>query len=158
MKATRISLIAVLITGVLAAYTPAGFAQDAKEAKPAPQRPQRADGPGGPGAPRGEAAKERLNKIAEELKLTDDQKTKFEAAMKAQQEKMRGSRDANSTPEERREKMKTVREEMTKTMKDILTPEQFAKWQEMPQGRGPGGQGRPGGPGGAKKAADTKAE
>jgi Spy/CpxP family protein refolding chaperone len=155
MKATRISLIAALIAGVLVAYTPAVSAQDTKESKPAPKR----EGPpGGPGGQRAEAAKERLNKMAEELKLTDDQKTKVEAVMKAQQEKMRGSRDTNATPEERREKMKTVREEMTKKMKEILTPEQFAKWEKMPQGRGPGGPGRPGAPTGDKKPADTKAQ
>ena len=169
MKAPRISLIAALIAGVLAAYTPAGLAQDANASKEAPKPAGRPAGPGGPGGQRGEMAKERLNKMAEELKLTDEQKTKVEAVMKEQQEKMRGSREANAnaTPEERREKMKTVREELSKKMKGILTPEQFEKWEKMPQGRGPGGQGRPGGPGGPppsgssapagdKKPADAK--
>jgi len=155
MKATKISLIAALIAGVLVAYTPAVRAQDAKDGKAAPKREGQ---PGGPGGQRGEAAKERLNKLAEELKLTDAQKTKVEAAMKEQGEKMRGSRDPNATPEERKEKMKASREEMSKKMKGILTPEQFAKWEKMPQGRGQGGQGRPGGPGGDKKPGDTKAE
>ena len=54
--------------------------------------------------------------------------------------------------------MKTVREEMTKQMKAILTPEQFAKWEKMPQSRGPGGPGRPGAPTGDKKPGDTKAQ
>lgn len=147
MKATRISVIAALIAGVLAAYAPAGHAQDAKDSKDAPKREGRPGGPGGPGGQRGEMLKERVNKMAEELKLTDDQKTKVEAALKEQQEKMRGSRDPASTPEERREKMKGVREELTKKMKEILTPEQFAKWEKMPQlGRGPGGPGGPGAP------------
>ena len=153
MKVTRISLIAALIAGVLVAYTPAVCAQDAKEVKPAPKRE---GGPGGPGGQRGEAAKERLNKMAEELKLTDEQKTKVEAAMKEQAEKMRGLRDA--TPEERKEKVKAAQEDMSKKMKGILTAEQFAKWEKMPKGRGPGGQGRPGGPGGEKKPGSTKAE
>ncbi len=167
MKLTKISLIAALIAGALVAYAPAGHTQDATAGKDAPKPEGRPGGPGGPGGPqRGEMAKERLNKIAEELKLTDEQKTKVEAAMKAQQEKMRGSREANanSTPEERREKAKVAAEEMSKKMKEILTPEQFAKWDKMPKGRGPGGQGRPGGPGGPggptgdKKPADKKAE
>jgi len=155
MKATKVSVIAALIASVLVAYTPAVSAQDAKESKPPPKR----EGPpGGAGGQRGEAAfKERLNKIAEELKLTDDQKPKVEKVLKEQQEKMRGSRDSASTPEERREKMKTLREEMAKKMKEILTPEQFAKWEKMPQGRGPGG-GRPGADGGAAKAPGTKAD
>ena len=153
MKATKISLMAALIAGVLVAYSPAVQAQDAKESKPAPKREGQ---PGGAGGQRGEAAKERLNKLAEELKLTDEQKTKVEAAMKEQGEKMRGLRDAPA--EERQAKMKAGREEMSKKMKGILTPEQFAKWEKMPQGRGPGGQGRPGGPGGARKPAEATPE
>lgn len=156
MKAKKISLIAALIAGVLVAYTPTGMAQDANAPKPEGR-------PGGPGGQRGEMAKERLNKLTEELKLTDEQKPKVEALMKEQQEKMRGAREANAnaTPEERREKAKAAREEMTKKMKVILTPEQFAKWEKLAPTRGPGGQGRPGGPGGpdgAKKPADKKAE
>jgi Spy/CpxP family protein refolding chaperone len=155
MKATRISLIAALIAAVLVAYSPAASAQDAKDSKEAPKREGRPDGPGGA---RGEAAKERLNKQMEELKLTDDQKTKFQAIMKEQGEKMRASRDPNATPEERKEKIKAGREELSKKMKAILTAEQFAKWEKMPPARGPGGPGRPGGPAGDKKAPDTKAE
>ena len=153
MKASKISLMGALIAGVLVAYTPAVYAQDAKEGKPPPKGEGR---PGGPGGQRGEAAKERLNKLAEELKLTDVQKPKVEAALKENQEKMRGLRDA--TPEERREKRKANVEALNKKMKDILTPEQFAKWEKMPLGRGPSGSGRPGSPGGDKKALDTKAE
>jgi len=153
MKATRISLIAALIAGVLVAYTPTVTAQDAKESKPAPKREAP---PGGQGGQRAEAAKERLNKLAEDLKLTDDQKTKVEAAMKEQQEKMRGLRDPNATREDRQEKMKTAREEMTRKMKEILTAEQFAKWEKMAPARGPGGQGRPGAPNGDKKPVDPK--
>lgn len=155
MKATRISLIAALIAGVLVAYSPAASAQEAKDDKSPPKGEGR---PGGPGGARGEAAKERLNKLAEELKLTDVQKTKVEAVMKEQQEKMRGSRDPNATPEERKEKMKAGREELSKKMKAILTPDQFTKWEKMPQGRGPGGPGRPGGPAGEKKDGGSKVE
>jgi Spy/CpxP family protein refolding chaperone len=155
MKPMRISLIAALIASVLVAYSPAASAEEVKDGNAAPKGEGR---PGGPGGARGEAAKERLNKLAEELKLTDVQKTKVEAAMKEQQEKMRASRDPNATPEERKEKMKAGREEMSKKMKAILTAEQFAKWEKMPQGRGPGGPGRPGGPGGEKKDGGPKVE
>jgi periplasmic protein CpxP/Spy len=163
MKTKRISLIAALIAGVLVAYLPMGQAQDANASKDATKPAGRPSGSGGPGGQRAEMAKERLNKMAEELKLTDEQKTKVEAVMKEQQEKMRGAREANAnaTPEVRREKAKAAREEVSKKMKGILTPEQFAKWEKMPMGRGPGGQGRPGGPGGPaseKKPAEKKAE
>jgi Spy/CpxP family protein refolding chaperone len=154
MKVTRISLIAALIAGVLVSYTPPATAQDAKESKPAPKREAP---PGGPGGQRAEAAKERLHKIAEELKLTDEQKTKVEAVLKEQQEKMRGVRGGTSTREERMEKVKVAQEETNKKMKEILTPEQFAKWEKMPQARGPGGGGRPGAPSGDKKPVDPKA-
>ena len=35
--------------------------------------------------------------------------------------------------------MKTIREDMTAKMKEILTADQFAKWQKMMPGRRPGG-------------------
>src|ERR1041385_7531404 len=142
MKLTRLSLMALLAAAVALAYSPTVRAQDAKEGKDAPKRE------GGKGGGRGANMQERLDKMAEELKLTDDQKKKVEEVMKAQGEKMRGLRDA--TPEERQEKMKAAREEMSKKMKEILTADQFAKWEKMPRpGRGPGGSG---GPEGGKKA------
>ena len=137
MKMHRISLLAALVAGALIALTSNSQAQEKK-----PDRP-----PGGPQAgQRGEQAKERLAKISEELKLTADQKTKVEAAMKEQAETMRGLRDA--TPEERREKMQTARKAFDGKMKEILTADQYAKWEKTRQQRGPGGEGRRGGPGG----------
>ena len=69
----------------------------------------------------------------------------------------------DATPEERQEKGKALREEMTKKMKEILNAEQFEKWQKMPQQRGPGGpggqggrRGGPGGPDGDKKPEGEK--
>ena len=135
----KFSLLAALAAGVLIALTPNLQAQENK-----PDRP-----PGGPRAGQGEGdAKERLAKIAEELKLTDKQKTEFEAAMKAQAETMRGLRDA--TPEERREKMQASRKAFDAKMKEILTADQYAKWEKTREQRGPGAgrRGRTGGPGG----------
>jgi Spy/CpxP family protein refolding chaperone len=88
-----------------------------------------------------------MDRLNEELKLTDAQKPKVEALLTAQAEKMRGLRDA--TPEERQEKMKASREEMSKKMKEILTAEQFAKYEKMPP---------PGRPGGGKKKSDGDAK
>ncbi len=128
--------MAALAAGALIALSPIVKAED----KPTP--------PAGhpPAGQRAEMAKERLAKLAEELKLTDEQKTKVAAAMKAQAETMRGLKDA--TPEERKEKMKAGRAEMEKKMKEILTPEQYAKWEKLRKERRPGGPGHPGGPGG----------
>lgn len=153
MKATRISLIAALIAGVLVAYSPASRAED-KETKPAPKREGRPGGPGGPGG--AEGIKERLNKIAEELKLNDGQKTKVEAAMKEQGEKFRAIRqDSSLSDEQKREKGKALRDDLNKKMKEILTAEQYAKWEKMP---GPGRPGGPGGPDGEKKGKGKKAD
>ena len=146
MKTSKISLIAALIAGVMFAYSPAASAQAAKDTNAPPR-----------GEGRLQAMKERHNKMAEELNLTADQKTKFEAAMKEQGEKMRALRNPNATPEERKAKRKAGQEELSKKMKGILTPEQFAKWEKMQQSR-PGGPGHPGGPAGDKKAPDTKAQ
>ncbi len=135
MKASKISLVAALVAGVMLAYSPALRAQDANAGQDAKKHAGR---PGGAGM------KEHLNKMAEDLKLTTDQKTKVEAAMKEQGEKMRGLRDLPQ--DQRREKGKALREEMTKKMKEILKPEQFEKWEKMrPQGR----------PGGKKRGGDT---
>lgn len=149
MKNTRISLIAAL-AAALVACNPALRADDTK---PAPDAPK---GEHGPGGQRGEAAKERLNKLAEELKLTDAQKTKVEVVMKEQAQKRQGLRDA--TPEERQEKGKALREETKKKMKEILTAEQFEKFEKMPgPGRGQGGPGgRRGGPAGEKPEQPAK--
>jgi Spy/CpxP family protein refolding chaperone len=130
MKASRISLMAALIAGIMLAYSPALRAQDAAEGKDAKKHEGR---PGRNGA----AMKEHFDKMAEDLKLTDEQKTKVKAAMKEQGEKMRGMRDLPQ--DERHEKFKASREEMTKKMKGILTVEQFEKWEKMRPQRPPGG-------------------
>jgi len=139
MKIHKLGLIAALAAAVLAG-SPALNAQETKDTKR--ERP--------PGAgQREDMVKERLARMAEELKLTDAQKTKVEAALKAQAEKMRGLRDA--APEERREKAQALRADMDKKMKEILTADQYTSWQKMrPQGRG--------GPGGEKKRGEKKAD
>jgi periplasmic protein CpxP/Spy len=136
MRMHKVSWMAALAAGALVALSPVVRAED-KPAAPE-GRP--------PAGQRGEMAKERLNKMAEELKLTDEQKPKVAAAIKAQAETMRGLKDA--TPEERREKMKAGRAELEKKMKTILTPEQYTKWEKLRKEGGPGRPGRPGGPGG----------
>ena len=89
-----------------------------------------------------------INEKLGDQKLSDEQKTKVEAAMKAQAEALRGLRDA--TPEERREKAQAARKEFNGKMKEILTADQYAKWEKAREQRGPGREGRPGGPGGPR--------
>lgn len=141
MKISKVSFIAALVAAAVLVCGPALRAQDKagkREGRP-------------PAGEREQMMKARLDKMAEELKLNSEQKTKVEALMKEQGEKMRGLRDA--TPEERREKGRTLRQEMDKKMKEILTSEQYEKWQKTRQeGRGPGGFG------GKEKGGKKKAE
>jgi len=145
MKIHKFSLMAALAAAVLA-FNPALSAQE-KDAKR--ERPPGASGQ------RGDMIKERFNRMAEELKLTDAQKPKVEAALKEQVEKMRGLRD--TAPEERREKVQTLRADMDKKLKEILTAEQYEKWQKTREQRGPR-EDRPGSPRGEKKRGEKKAE
>jgi len=94
--------------------------------------------PGAGHGTKGAQTKDRLQRIAEELQLTDAQKEQVKPILKADLEKARSLRDDTSlTPQERREKMKTIREDTAAQLKSILTPEQFTKWQQLrAQGRG----------------------
>lgn len=143
MKTSKLSLMAALAAGVLIALSPTLRAED---------KPARPEGAPPRAGQRGEMAKERLAKMAEELGLTAEQKSKVEAALKEQAEAMRGLKDA--TPEERREKGQAARKEMQKAMKEILTPEQYTKFEKMREQRAPGGPGGPGKAKGDKPAKD----
>jgi periplasmic protein CpxP/Spy len=143
MKTNKIKWMAALVAGALIALAPSLRAADKA------QRPEGAP----PRGPRVEAVKERLAKMAEELNLTAEQKTKVEAALKAQAESLRGLKDA--TPEERREKGQAARKEMQKAMKEILTPEQYAKFEKLREERRANG---PGGPEGRKPKSEKPAK
>lgn len=141
MNVTKISLLAALLAGTLFVASPAALAQETRTPKDAPKREGRGGSP--------EALKERLDKMAQDLKLNEDQKKKVGDLMKTQAAKMRELRAQGGTPEANREKFRALREENDKKMKEILTAEQFAKWEkDRPQGRGKVG----GGKGGGKKA------
>ena len=114
-------LVAALAAGVLIAGGSSLRAQDATNTPPA--------GEHAPGM------KGRANLKA--LNLTDDQKPKVEAIMKGAQEKRKALReDTSLTSEEKKDKAKAIQEETSTQLKAVLTPEQFAKWQEMTK-RGP---------------------
>lgn len=141
MKMPKISLLAALVAGALFALTPSLRAED-KPAKP--ERPERPEG-GLRAGQRGDMLKE----MAEKLNLTADQKTKLQEAMKSQRENRKDLKDA--TPEERRAAMKENREKMDAKIKEILTADQYAKWEKIRQ------ENRPAGPG-AKPAKKEKSE
>src|SRR5262249_34278043 len=143
MRLNKSSLAVVLTLGGLVACLNYATAQDSKEGKAPP-----------PGGKRNmPSVQERLDKMSEELKLTDDQKPKVKAVMEDAGKKMQEIRsDSSLDRDKRREKFEEMRKEETKKMKEILTPDQYTKWEKMREqmrpGRGPGG---PGGPGGDKK-------
>jgi periplasmic protein CpxP/Spy len=122
----RLALLAVLALGGLVAFTPATTqAQD----KTPPAR-----GPGGPGGPGGGrmSPKERVDKMSEQLNLTDAQKTKVEAILKEQGDKMKALRDDTSlSREDRGPKMREIMEDSSKKIKAVLTPEQQPKFDAM---------------------------
>ena len=156
MKFTTPFISATLVAGNLLAWPVMLPAQDATN--PPPQAPP-AGGPppggalGGPGM-RGQP---NFDFMARQLNLTDEQKQKFVSIMETRMQKMRDlPRDpgfASMSPEERGAKMRAIQNEMESQMKALLTPEQFEKWQKMPQ---PGMRGRRmGPPSGAESAGST---
>jgi periplasmic protein CpxP/Spy len=117
MKSTKTLLIAALTAGALLTGSSALRAQQATNTPPTHEH-----GAGMKGH----------QDIAKQLDLTDDQKPKVEAIMKGAAEKGRTLRaDTSLTPEDKKAKAKAIREETATQLKGVLTPEQFAKWQEM---------------------------
>jgi Spy/CpxP family protein refolding chaperone len=100
-----------------------------------------AGGPGGFGAGGfgaggfGRGGRGGAAQIVAALKLTDDQKTKAQDVIKASEEKTRAL-------------MAQAREDLLKQMKDVLPDDQYQEFktqlEQQGQGRGNGGQGRPG--------------
>ena len=135
MKLNKTLMMVALMAGSLFA-TGALQAQDAPKDKPAVDAPPAAPAPGAPGA------RARLNpeQIAKDLGLSDDQKTKFKDAMQDLQKKQQEIRkDTSLSQEDRRAKSKEVRDAAQTKFKEILTTEQFDKWQKLM----PGARNRP---------------
>ena len=95
--------------------------------------------PGEGGGNRGQ----RMEQMLASLDLSADQKEKVVAVVGGQRPAMEAIRnDTSLSREERREKMKALRQSMDSQMAAILTPEQKAKWdQERAQRRERMGQG-----------------
>jgi Spy/CpxP family protein refolding chaperone len=131
MKTHRIILSITLALGGLLAVASAGMAQDQKAGQDAKKGRQNVE--------------QRLNTMAEELKLTAEQKTKVKALLEDQAKKMEAMRGEmqNLSQEERRAKMQTNREEMNKKMKEILTADQYTKYEaQRAEMRKKGGEGK----------------
>lgn len=69
-----------------------------------------------------------ITRLSAELKLTDDQKAKVKTILEEQNKKRREMR-AEGTPD--RAKMQELQQETTKKMKEVLTADQFTKYEEF---------------------------
>ena len=76
--------------------------------------------------------RERMQDTMKELNLTDEQKEKLKPIWQEQAQKVRELRqDKNLSPQEKMAKVKVIQEEMEPKLKQILTAEQFEKWQKQ---------------------------
>lgn len=129
MKANRTLITTLAIGGLLITLSPMLQAED--PATPA-NTPPAAHGQGAKG---GRAMGPNIDKMAEDLKLTDDQKTKVKTVLDDQRTKMQDMmKDKDLSREDRRTKMQDIRKDTNAKMKDILTADQYAQWEKM----GPG--------------------
>lgn len=154
MKQNKSNLVAVLALTGLMACSPMAMALDTNA--PAKHSSPEAGGP--PGGGPGEGMRPRpgggLRAIAEKLNLSDEQKPKYQEALKGLRDVMGTLRDM--TPDERKAKLKETFDGIDTKLKGFLTPDQYKIWEtesaKIRAGRGPGGGPggkRGGGPGGA---------
>lgn len=135
MKTTKFGLAAALTLGSLMAFAPLTQAQQDRRNEDRPRAQRREAGDARP--------QDRINRMAEELKLTAEQKEKLQAAMREQNEKARTLReDTNLSQEDRRTKMRELRTDFTAKVKKILNAEQFEQWEKLNQGGPRGGRGQ----------------
>ncbi len=79
-----------------------------------------------------ERPRDRIQAMAKELNLSEEQKGKLRAMLQKEAEKRKALRgDTSLTREARREKTKAIAEDLTAELKKVLTAEQFEKWQKM---------------------------
>ncbi|HUA37614.1 MAG TPA: hypothetical protein VMA35_04350 [Candidatus Sulfopaludibacter sp.] len=142
MKAPKMTLIAALAVGSLLTLSPALRADDTTNTPPA------APPAGGPGGPPGPGMRGRMNfdRLAGQLNLTDDQKPKVKEILDGQMQQMRDlHQDDSLSADDRRAKMRSIREDTDTKLKAVLTADQFEQWQKIqsrmrgPRNRPPGG-------------------
>jgi Spy/CpxP family protein refolding chaperone len=76
-----------------------------------------------------------IEQLAGELDLTDAQKTQVEqilASERAQRQQLRES-GAESTPEDRRQQMQSLRSDLINRLSAVLSPEQLQKFEQLEQ-------------------------
>jgi Spy/CpxP family protein refolding chaperone len=89
---------------------------------------------------------ERLKRLDQQLKLTDDQKGKIKPILEDQQKQVDALRsDSSLSQEDRRAKMRSIMQDSNGKIRDLLTDDQKKQFDQTSQrrGRGPGGGGYP---------------
>jgi periplasmic protein CpxP/Spy len=132
MKSTK--MIAMLAVGGLLALAPALLAQNSTNNPPA-------GGPPG-GGMKGGRYMITVEQLTTNLSLTADQIPKVKAVLDDMRQKMTDLRaDTSLSQEDRSTQRQAIRAGATAQMKDILTPDQFTKYQTLTQRRRPAGGG-----------------
>jgi acyl-CoA reductase-like NAD-dependent aldehyde dehydrogenase len=122
---SKLSLVAALVLGGLVAGSTLATAQDSN----APKKKGRMN------------IEQQMERMTEALTLTDDQKPKVKAALEETNKKRQAiMSDTSIERSQMREKMQPITEEQNKKMKEILTADQFKKYQEMRQQGKKGGK------------------
>ncbi len=130
MKINKTIMAVIAAAGILT-VCPAVHAQDSTNTPPGQTTAPRPRGGRGP----------TLESIDKAVTLTDDQKPKVKSALDDMTKAAQDAR-ADTDQDSRRTKMTAARDDFNKKMKDILTPDQYTKFQAMPRpGRGNGGGG-----------------
>ena len=144
-------MIAALIAGGLCAASLAVRAQDTSTPPTAPAQatapaPATAPDQATPAAPPTAPAhppgapvmRNRFEMIAQRLALSDDQKAKAKPVFEDVAQKQAAVRaDTSLDPVAKRAKIKEIQADANNQLKEILTPEQFDKWQKMQPMRRP---------------------
>ena len=130
MKINKLTL-AIMVAGSLLAVSPAVHAQTT-------------NGTGGAAAPARRGRGISVEAIDKAVTLTDAEKPKVKDALDGYNAAVQDAR--NGDPADRTTKIRAAREDLDKKMKDILTPDQYTKFQAMrPARRGGAGGGAGGG-------------
>lgn len=118
MKLNTQLTLAALIAGSLMAGLPVR-AQDANTNQP-------------PAAPAIRRAPFAFEAIAKQLDLSEDQKTSVRPILADMQKQVAALRtDTTLSMADRRAKIKEIRDATGDKLKEVLTPEQYAKWQKL---------------------------
>ncbi len=143
MKITKISM-AIIAAAAVMAVSPAVFAQATNPPAAGGQMPR-----GG-----GRTNMMTVESIDKAVTLTEEEKPKVKTALEDYTKAATEARQADQS--ERRTKMTAATTDLDKKMKEILTADQYTKFQAMPRpgrrGQGGGGGGGNGGGGGGAPA------